>query len=464
MAQQRGRKNKKIIRYKRRSQFDIGFLIFFVVLVYMGFYGIKYFQSEKIVMYEVKQGSLAKNNTYTGVILRSETVTNAEKNGYINYYAKEGDKVGVGNTVYAIDESGKLSELLEENSEALDPSADEMKELREEVMNFTNQFSTDCFDDIYHFKSSLEKSVLKITTTNLSASVDILSSEYANLFSKGMAKEAGIVVYYTDGYEGLTRENVTKDILEEKKFEKTYINDNELVESGNPVYKTMLGETWSVVVSLEEERFEELQDKTTVPVRIKKDGEEMNAAITLFRQNDGLFAELTFTNGMIRYASERFVEVELLLEEEQGLKIPVSAVADVEFYLIPKEYASVSEDKTGFNKVAYREDDGSRQITFVETEIYQETDTDYYVSMDAFEPGDRLAGDDTMEEYTISRKGTLTGVYNVNKGYADFSQITILYQNKEYCIIQPNTKYGLTVYDYIILDANTVKDKEILYN
>ena len=220
MAQQRGRKNKKIIRYKRRSQFDIGFLIFFLVLVYMGFYGIKYFQSEKIVMYEVKQGSLAKNNTYTGVILRSETVTNAEKNGYINYYAKEGDKVGVGNTVYAIDESGKLSELLEENSEALDPSADEMKELREEVMNFTNQFSTDCFDDIYHFKSSLEKSVLKITTTNLSASVDILSSEYANLFSKGMAKEAGIVVYYTDGYEGLTRENVTKDILEEKKFEK----------------------------------------------------------------------------------------------------------------------------------------------------------------------------------------------------------------------------------------------------
>ena len=102
---------------------------------------------------------------------------------------------------------------------------------------------------------------------------------------------------------------------------------------------------------------------------------------------------------------------------------------------------------------------------FVETDIYQETETDYYVSMEAFEPGDHLAGDDTTEEYTISRKGTLTGVYNVNKGYADFSQITILYQNKEYCIIQSNSKYGLAVYDHIILDAGTVnKDKEILYN
>lgn len=465
MAQQRGRNNKKIIRYRRRFQFDIGFVIFFVVLIYMGFYGIKYAQSEKVVMYEVKQGSLAKNNTYTGVIMRTETVTNADKSGYINYYAKEGDKVGVGNTIYTIDESGRLSDLLEENSEALDPSGDEMKELREEILNFTNQFSTDSFDDIYYFKNSLEKSVLKITTTNLSASVDILSSEYANLFSKGTAKEPGIVVYYTDGYETLTRDKVTKELLEKKSFDKTYINDNELVESGNPVYKTMLGETWSVVISLEEERFEELQDKTTVPVCIKKDGEEMNARITLFRQDDGLFAELTFTTGMIRYTSERFLEVELMLEKEEGLKIPVSAVADVEFYLIPKEYAAISDDKTGFNKVTYSEENGNRQITFVETDIYQETETDYYVSMEAFEPGDHLAGDDTTEEYTISRKGTLTGVYNVNKGYADFSQITILYQNKEYCIIQSNSKYGLAVYDHIILDAGTVnKDKEILYN
>ena len=171
MAQQRGRNNKKIIRYRRRFQFDIGFVIFFVVLIYMGFYGIKYAQSEKVVMYEVKQGSLAKNNTYTGVIMRTETVTNADKSGYINYYAKEGDKVGVGNTIYTIDESGRLSDLLEENSEALDPSGDEMKELREEILNFTNQFSTDRFDDIYYFKNSLEKSVLKIPTTNLSHSL-----------------------------------------------------------------------------------------------------------------------------------------------------------------------------------------------------------------------------------------------------------------------------------------------------
>ena len=52
------------------------------------------------------------------------------------------------------------------------------------------------------------------------------------------------------------------------------------------------------------------------------------------------------------------------------------------------------------------------------------------------------------------------GVYNKNKGYADFKQIQILYQNEEYSIIRSNTEYGLIEYDYIVLDAETVDENE----
>ena len=50
----------------------------------------------------------------------------------------------------------------------------------------------------------------------------------------------------------------------------------------------------------------------------------------------------------------------------------------------------------------------------------------------------------------------MTGVYNINKGYADFKQINVLYDNEEYSIVESNTKYGLRAYDYIALDASTV--------
>ena len=76
--------------------------------------------------------------------------------------------------------------------------------------------------------------------------------------------------------------------------------------------------------------------------------------------------------------------------------------------------------------------------------------------------GDVLYKQDSQETYTVSRKATLIGVYNMNKGYAGFKQINILYQNYEYAIVKSNTKYGLSVYDYIVLDAASVSDDQFI--
>ena len=76
--------------------------------------------------------------------------------------------------------------------------------------------------------------------------------------------------------------------------------------------------------------------------------------------------------------------------------------------------------------------------------------------------GDILYKPDSQETYTVSRRATLTGVYNMNKGYADFKEIQILYQNEEYSIVKANTQYGLNVYDYIVLDAESVSDDQFI--
>ena len=39
----------------------------------------------------------------------------------------------------------------------------------------------------------------------------------------------------------------------------------------------------------------------------------------------------------------------------------------------------------------------------------------------------------------------------------------ILYQNEEYSIVKSNTKYGLNVYDLIVLEADAVSDNEFIY-
>jgi hypothetical protein len=90
-------------------------------------------------------------------------------------------------------------------------------------------------------------------------------------------------------------------------------------------------------------------------------------------------------------------------------------------------------------------------------------DDEYYVDESTFKIGDYIVKPDSDEKYPISKQGALTGVYNINKGYADFKQITVLYQNEEYSIVKSNTKYGLNVYDYIVLKGDTVDVDEFIY-
>ena len=74
-----------------------------------------------------------------------------------------------------------------------------------------------------------------------------------------------------------------------------------------------------------------------------------------------------------------------------------------------------------------------------------------------------LVKTDSSETFAASRKDTLIGVYNINKGYADFRLVDILYSNEEYSIVTPGNMYGLSEYDYIVLDASSITPDQFIY-
>ena len=88
---------------------------------------------------------------------------------------------------------------------------------------------------------------------------------------------------------------------------------------------------------------------------------------------------------------------------------------------------------------------------------------DNYVDDSVLRIGDNLLKSDSGSSFTVSKAGTLVGVYNINKGYADFKQIQVLNQNEEYSIVKSNTSYGLIAYDHIVLDAESVNEDEFIY-
>ena len=93
-----------IVKYRKRKHINIGIVIFGIIFVYLIATIIMYITAPHITVYEVRQGSILKDNAYTGLAIRKEIVVYSDASGYINYYAEDTSKVRVGSNVYTLSE------------------------------------------------------------------------------------------------------------------------------------------------------------------------------------------------------------------------------------------------------------------------------------------------------------------------------------------------------------------------
>ena len=459
---------RKIAKYRRPLNLNIGMLIFAAIFVYVIVCVFMYFRTDHIVGYSVKEGSLSSNSIYKGIALRTEEIVTTNDAGYVNYFAREGERVGMGNLVYTVDETGRLSDYVrasESGENALSDS--DLSELKTEIVSFTNRFDRTDFSDVYNFKYSVESTVIKLSNYNILENANALNDASGTAFiNYHYAPMSGIVIYSIDGYEDLKLEDMTEELFDQKNYEKEHLVNNELVANGDPVYKLSTSEDWSIAIQIDDKKLEEeLIEKEYVEVKFLKNQYTSWGKVNTYTNEEGnIFASLTFTNSMITFCTDRFIDIELLLEDEKGLKIPNSAIVTKEFFIVPKEYLTKGGN-SGSDGVLLEtlDENGNTTINFVATTIYDATDTEYYLDDSVLRLGNSIVKPDSTEKYEIGKTGSLDGVYNINKGYADFKQVTVLYNNEEYSIVKSNTVYGLNVYDYIVLDASTVNDNQFIY-
>lgn len=457
----------KVVRYRKPLNINIGMIIFIVLAAYVAICVVLYFRSNPIVGYEVKSGSLSVSNVYNGIVIREEQVVNTQDAGYINYYARESEKVACGDLVYTVDGSGKLTEMLQSDTLGENTLTDsDLNEIKGDIVGFAKDFNPDRFNDVYSFKYNLQGTSLKLANLNILNSIDTIQGGTLGASVKLCnASRSGYVVYHTDGFENLKVGDITSASFDKENYEKVQLINNELVAPGDAVYKFVTSELWSIVIPVTKERALELQEEEYVQVRFLKTQDVSWASTQMHQVGEDYFCILGFNNSVVNFCTERYLDIELITEEDQGLKIPNSAIAEKEFFLIPKDFMTGEAGANGtyrFLKETYMED-GTLSVETIELTIYNETEEDYYVSDSTLHIGDYLVQEDSGEKYAISKKATLIGVYNMNKGYADFRQIIILYQNEEYAIVKSNTDYGLNAYDYIVLDASSVSDDALIY-
>lgn len=463
-------KNRKVIKYKKRLNINIGVIIFGITFIYIFMNVCVYFSKDKITFYEVLEGSTTAGNTstYTGIALRNETVAYAKTSGYINYYVREGNRVSKNSTLYSMDESGEVSRILSEAAEESSQlSKEDIKALQTELLDFSSDYNAMEFDKVYDFKYNLDSRILELINSNSLNSINKILAESGKegQYEINRAETTGIVVYSVDDFEQKKAEDIKKSDFDTENYKKAVFSSNTLVEADTPIYKTISDETWSIVVPLSNADILKYADTTSVKVKFVKDNLETQADFQLvFNESEEGFGKLTFHNYMVRYATLRFIDVQLDTENVSGLKVPKSAIVEKDFYVIPKAYGSQGGDTNniGFYKQTYLED-GTASVTYIEPVIYDSTEDFYFVDMDTFKKGDILVKNDSTERCSINATQKLLGVYNINNGYTVFRQVRILADSSDYYIVESGTEYGLVVYDHIVLDASAVSENQIIF-
>ncbi len=475
-------KRNNIVKYRRPLNINVGLIIFGVIFVYIIICVVMYFRSSKIAGYEVREGSLAVSSTYEAFAVRDEEVIYTNYSGYINFYNRECERVGANRLIYTIDEANRLLEYTQKEDGAK-ITDDEMTYIKNLIIKYQNNYNDERYNYVYHFKSGIENNLFKLMNYSKTTDIEKLKLNESDGIHLGYADKSGIISYCVDGYETLTLEGINKDLFDKKNYKRGTIDNGSVVNAGEPAYKMCNDERWYLVVKLNNEQaalYENLIreyetkkkeanpnaliDSYKITIEFMETQTKSVAGLTLLYKQDGTYGILELNDSMMQFASERYIPINIETDEDIGLKIPLSSIVEKEFYMIPKDYLTKGgkNSKNGVNRLAYTEE-GEMTSEFVEVTVYAEEAEEYYIDQNALRIGDIILLNNSVEQYTITKSGTLEGVYNMNKGYADFRQIIILYQNDEYAIVKSNTKYGLIMYDYIVLNADTVKDDDFIY-
>lgn len=461
------KRKDNVIMFPKQSKFNIATIILLAVLVYMAVCIYSFFSKEHIVSYEVREGVLVGNSRYEAVVLRNEQLVKSKAAGYVNYFLAEREKVGVGNLIYTLDESGTVLSYLEA-MDAQENSLDkETKDsFRDTLDDFVKHYDRQDMSSLYQLNNYLTNQTQKIANTRLLGNLNNISSA-SGLIQYYKAEEAGNLVYWMDGLEELSLAEVTSELFDKKEYEVTYMTSNQLVTTEDVVYKLYDSEKWSIAFPIEDtEKAQQYLKEEVVEVHFLKNDITLWGTVSLTQNTLGeTVVCLDFQSGSINFAMDRFVEIEIVMEDEEGLKIPVSAIAQKEFFLIPQDFVTYVEDEAAY--YIYEEtysETGVMTLQKYEVSPASLKEEQYYLDDINISLGTRLVKSDSSDSYVVTQKGSLTGVYNINKGYADFKQITVKQQNDSYAIVASNTQYGLNVYDYIVLNANAVSENDFVYD
>ncbi len=463
-------KDRNVIKFRTRREVNIGLVVAFGVLVLLIINIYRYFTTPHLSLYEVQAGSSGSEVSAVAMILRPETVYRTEHAGYLNYYYREGARVTKNAKIYSVNDSAELQDVLNLNEENSALTANDLNRLKGSVRSFCAEYSDVAFSECYSLREEFLSDYLRYRDVSM---LDTLANQDTaqDSFLTVRSAQSGVVSYFSDMYDGYTKEMITgEEFLAEKRTVPEYSKQTGISAIDSFAYKMIPEESWELVIQVSEDCMNRLRASGSgVVFRIAGDSELYEKPYEELRIGGASYVAVKMDRYSSDYLSERFLDVTLFLEAREGLKVPETAILTKDVYQIPERFVMQGggdEEAIGVSMERYDAESGEIKPDFFEiTPLFYE-DGYYYVAEEDMDSGQYInsAGLTSEPERAMlySFLTNMEGVYNMNKGYAAFRRIERITDVEDYVLVRAGLAGGVSLYDHIVLDVSAVTKDIIL--
>ncbi len=452
---------------RERVRWNIGMVIFLIIFIYVIINIVMFLGKKKLTVYKVTEDKITNIFSLTGIAVRDEELLKAPQSGYITYYVEEGKRIKKTGTVFILDKDGKVQDTFSKQAEAMKNRGEttDDSEIRQKVSEYQSIYNDNNFSDVYDLKYDLKNVILNLNEKSMKEVIDAVEKKVGtDAFWAEKSPVSGAASFYSDSFDGKEPKEIKNSDFVQENYRRSKYNSSDKVKKNDVVCRIVKSENWTIVVSLTKEQYELLKEKEQVSVKFMADQTKASADVTVKKKSGKYFGYLKFDDYCVRYLDERFLELDVTLDSYSGLKVPNSAIAKKRFYQVPVTFLSKGNDgkKEGFS-VRTTGEDGEIKVEQKEYTIYKRTKN--YCYLDPEEVGEDvvLQSMDSDKTFLMEKTKTLYGVYCTNQGYADFRPIELVIQKEDYSIIEDDTKNGVDLYDFIVLDSSTMKENQIIY-
>ncbi len=456
-----------IKKIRQRRDINIGMIILLFIAIYFVVNIFRYFTKTHISLYEVAPGSIYRQDTRNGIILRDEIVYYTDTAGYVNFYFREGARVSKGSTVYSIDSDRKIYDYLTGSKDEIKLSTKDLLSIKDLVVSDIS--GIDSFSMVSTVKSDIKSGYQRLLDKELMDQLNsiVTTNGLTSDFHVVSSDKSGLISYVYDDYVGLKVEDISTELFLNAPIMSSLFS-LDLVGADSPIYKIVSGDEWQIAVSLDKATFEANKEKKEMVFSLGKSTYKFKQPVTFFQKEGGYFMLINMNRCISDFLSDRYIAVNISLDAIEGLKIPETAVLQKNYYRIPSSYfisgGNSQKPNTG---LLFKETDpvtGESAYNFKEVNVFVSIDGFNYVDCRDFDENSYISLPDlSTDNMLVTFITKLEGAFNINKGYAVFKRIERITTENGYIIIKNNTSSGLSAYDHIALDASAVTEDEVIY-